>query len=161
MGMIRKTISIGTLGTVSFRSKKEKLERATRSRHEAEVALEEEHGAREVAETRVGRAEKRLKRARAEAERNAHELAKVKRKAKRRSRSRRRTGIGDLLASSEPIVRDGADAVRSATTDTVKRSRKSGRRARKAATKAAVATKDAVTPHVEKLATKVRESIDS
>ncbi|HEY5013342.1 MAG TPA: hypothetical protein VIK61_11645, partial [Acidimicrobiia bacterium] len=94
MGLIRKTMSIGTLGAVSFRSKKEKLERATRSRREAEVALEEEHGAREAAETRVGRAEKRLKRARAEAERNAHELAKVKCRAKRRSR--RHAGLGDL-----------------------------------------------------------------
>lgn len=159
MGLIRKTVSIGTLGAVSFRSKKEKLERATRSRHEAEVALEEEHGAREAAETRVGRAENRLKRARVEAERNAHELAKAKRKAKRRSR--RRAGFSELLAGSEPIVRDGADAVRSATTDAVERSRKGGRRARKAAAKATVATKDAVTPQVEKLAAKVRESLDS
>ena len=32
MGLIRKTLSVGTLGVIAFRSKKEKLERADGSR---------------------------------------------------------------------------------------------------------------------------------
>src|SRR5687768_11080708 len=39
MGLIRKTVSVGTLGLVSFRSKKEKLRRAEFSQHDAEAAL--------------------------------------------------------------------------------------------------------------------------
>jgi hypothetical protein len=67
MGMIRKTMSVGTLGLVSFRSKKEKLRRAERSSRKAETALEAEHAARVSAESRITAAEKRVKHARAAA----------------------------------------------------------------------------------------------
>ena len=53
MGLVRKTLSVGTLGVVSFRSKKEKLRRAERAREEAELALEAEHDARENAEIQL------------------------------------------------------------------------------------------------------------
>jgi hypothetical protein len=162
MGVVRKTLSVGTLGLVSFRSKKEKLRRAERSRHDTELALEHEHGAREAAETRVAVAEKRVKHAKAEASRSAHKLEKVKR------RKRRRAGLADALHDAEPAVRSGAEAVRSAGTDAAKRGRKAGRKAgrraqkagRKAAAKAAAVTKDVVVPSVEKVATKVAESIE-
>jgi type II secretory pathway pseudopilin PulG len=42
MGMIRKTVSIGTLGLVSFRSKQERLDRAEAALAEAETALRTE-----------------------------------------------------------------------------------------------------------------------
>jgi uncharacterized membrane-anchored protein YjiN (DUF445 family) len=162
MGMVRKTISIGTLGAVSFRSKKEKLRRADRSRHEAEIALEHEHNAREAAETRVAAAEKRVKHATAEAARNAQRLQKVKR------RKRRRAAVSDLLRETEPVVRSGADAVRSAGSDAAERGRKAGRKAgrrarkasRKGAARATAVTRDVVVPGVEKAATKLSESID-
>jgi hypothetical protein len=162
MGMVRKTISIGTLGVVSFRSKKEKLRRSERSRHEAEIALEQEHGAREAAETRVAAAEKRVKHASTKAARNAQRLEKVKR------RKRRRATVSEMLRDAEPVVRSGADAVLSAGTDAAKRGRKAGkkagRRARKAAKKAAATatavTKDVVAPGVEKVATKLGDSIE-
>src|SRR6476660_3502317 len=50
MGVMRKTLSVGTLGVVSFRSKKERLRRAERSQRDAEAFLEAEHAARVAAE---------------------------------------------------------------------------------------------------------------
>ena len=46
MGMIRKTLSVSTLGLISFRGKKERLERAERAQRNAEESLEREHVAR-------------------------------------------------------------------------------------------------------------------
>ena len=162
MGMVRKTLSIGTLGVVSFRSKKEKLRRADRSRLDAEIALELEHDAREAAEARIAAAEKRVKHATAEAARNAAKLKKVKR------RDRRRAAIGDLLRDAEPAVRSGADAVRSAGSEAATRGRKAGKKAgkrarkagRKAAARATAVTKDVVLPGVEKATAKLGESIE-
>jgi hypothetical protein len=171
MGLVRKTVSIGTLGLVSFRSKKEKLRRADRARQDAEIALEQEHDAREAAELRVAAADKRVKHAAAEAARSTRQLQKEKKekKAKRATRrARRRAAMNDLLASSEPIARGGADAVRSAGTDAAKRGRKAGRRARKAARRATDATRDraatvakeVVMPRVEHAATKLGETFE-
>ena len=67
MGVIRKTLSVGTLGLVSFRSKKERLRRAERSQHHAEASLLEEQAARIAAEARITAAEKRVKQASADA----------------------------------------------------------------------------------------------
>jgi hypothetical protein len=74
MGLVRKTLSVGTLGLVSFRSKKEKLRRADRARFEAEEALERETNAREAAEVRIAAAEKRVKQATADAARTESQL---------------------------------------------------------------------------------------
>jgi hypothetical protein len=156
MGVVRKTLSIGTLGLVSFRSKKEKLRRAERARADAELALEDEHNARETAEIRIAAAEKRLKQATSEASRTAHQLEKVKRQRK----GRRSKALSGLLATAEPIVRSGVDTAKSASTDAAKRGRKAGRRARKATAKATTATKDAVVPRAEKVVSKVGEAID-
>ena len=67
MGVIRKTVSVGTLGMVSWRSKKERLRRAEKSQRRAEISLTEEHKARVNAEERISAAEKRVKKASAEA----------------------------------------------------------------------------------------------
>lgn len=146
MGLVRKTLSIGTLGVVSFRSKKDKLRRAERARHDAELALADEHDARETAEIRIAAAEKRLKQATGEAARTANQLEKEK--GKRKRRRSRSTAISGLLAGAEPIVRGGVDSARSVGTDAAKRGRKAGRkagrRARKAATRATTATREAI-----------------
>ena len=154
MGLVRKTLSVGTLGLVSFRSKKEKLRRADRARFEAEEALERETSARESAEIRIAAAEKRVKEATANSARTEHELKKVKR------RKRRAAGIAEMLAGAEPVVRSGVESARSAGSDAAKRGRKAGRRAKKAARHATVATKDAVVPRAEKVASKIGEAID-
>jgi hypothetical protein len=168
MGLVRKTLSVGTLGLVSFRSKKEKLRRADRARYDAEIALEQEHAAREAAELRVAAAEKRVKHTAAEAARSTRQLEKEKKAKKATRRARRRAAMSELLAGSEPIVRGGAEAVRSAGSDAAKRGRKAGRRARKAAKRAtdatrdraATVTKDVVVPRVEQAAAKLGETIE-
>jgi hypothetical protein len=115
MGMIRKTVSVGTFGMVSFRSKKERLRRAERSQRAAEMSLEDERKARVAAEDRIVRAEKRVKQASAEAEHAARQLERT-----RRTRSRRR---------------HQAEVMTAVLTEATVRTRKAGRRARKAAAK--------------------------
>src|SRR5687768_9167942 len=148
MGLIRKTVSVGTLGLIPFRSKKEKLRRAEQSQHEAEAALEREHEARMSAEVRSIAAEKRVKHAKAEA---AHAARKSEKRRGRR-RSAKTDRLAGLIAGAEPIVRSGmesarsagsdaAKSARSAGSDAAKRGRKVGRRARKAAKRSAIEAK--------------------
>ena len=82
MGLVRKTLSVATLGAVSFRSKKEKLRRAERALRDAEGDLARERSTRETAERRIGAAEERVKHATAQASHAATRLEKVKRKQK-------------------------------------------------------------------------------
>ncbi len=139
MGMIRKTLSVGTLGLVSFRSKKEKLRRAERSRRQAETALESEHAARVHAESRIEAAEKRVKHARMAAAAAAAQLARTKGKTKKKRRRDRKSDTSavfeELRANVEPVVRGGVESARRAGADASKRGRKAGKRARKAAEK--------------------------
>jgi hypothetical protein len=132
MGMIRKTMSIGTLGLVSFRSKKEKLRRADRARRDAEATLEHERAARVNAEQRIDAAEKRVKHASAAA---AHAARQLERTKKRRRRDRKVETIAELRAGVEPLVRSGIEGARHARADATKRGRRAGRKARKAAKK--------------------------
>lgn len=101
MGLIRKTLSVGTLGIVSFRSKKEKLQRAERGQHEAEAVAQRERTAR----------------------------IEVEKKGRRAARSDRTERLAALVAAAEPFVRQGLDAALAAGTDAGERGRKSGRRA--------------------------------
>ncbi len=117
VGMIRKTLSVGTLGMVSFRSTKEQLRRAERARWSAERDLEREHDARLAAETRVSKAERRLQHA-ADAARQATERLEQSRSKRRRHRSER---VRKWAESAEPAGRH-AKAV----------ARKSAREARRA-----------------------------
>lgn len=115
MGIIRKTASISTLGLVNFRSKKEKLTRAER-------ALQAEHLAREVAErglSNVGTELRRLSDAEAKA---AKQLARLRRRSRRVRKAERLS----VLAGAQPLMHDVAA-----------KSRQHGRKARKAAGKAA------------------------
>ena len=63
MGIIRKTVSIGTLGIVPFRSKKEQLRRAEKAHREAEAELAGEQAARAEVDKRLAEAEKRARQA--------------------------------------------------------------------------------------------------
>ena len=130
MGVIRKTLSIGTLGVVSFRSKKEQLRRAERSQRGAEMALEAEHSARLAAEDRITKAEKRLKRANAEAAQAATRLEEAKRRDRRTRRTRRKDRAAEVRATLEPMVRSGVENVRHAGADATKRGRRASRHAR-------------------------------
>src|SRR3546814_17527281 len=63
LGIIRKTLSISTLGIVPFRSKKELLHRAEQGQQAAQEALAVVQAARAAADRRVADAERRAKKA--------------------------------------------------------------------------------------------------
>lgn len=111
MGMIRKTMSIGTLGLVSFRSKKELLERSESSRLEAEARLTDEQAARLVAEARVEVAEKQAEQA----------SRRERRAAKKSSQKSAATMVGEAASETTkatvelPVVRASALRQRSIT----------------------------------------------
>ncbi|HEY9558722.1 MAG TPA: hypothetical protein VIR58_18430, partial [Acidimicrobiales bacterium] len=63
MGIIRKTLSISTLGIVPFRSKKELLHRAEQGQQAAQEELAVVQAARAAADRRVADAERRAKQA--------------------------------------------------------------------------------------------------
>jgi hypothetical protein len=106
MGLIRKSLSVGTLGVVAFRSNKEKLHRAEGSRRRAQEALERADTAREGAECRVTAAEERAEHADAEATKATKRL----KRARKRGRGRRADRLAHLVATAEPIVRSTVDA---------------------------------------------------
>jgi len=115
MGVIRKTASIGTLGMVNFRSKKEKLNRAERAR-------DAEHLAREVAEASFSRVEGELRRLSSAETKAARQLARLRKRSRRVRKADRLTA---MLNQATPALHDG-----------MKVARKHGRRARKAAERA-------------------------
>lgn len=175
MGIIRKTASVGTLGIISFRSKKERLRKAEKARIEAEEALETEHRARLAAEAQGSVADKKVKRAMRAADKAANKLDKARQKS---GRSRRAKKLAALMANAEPLVRSGIESARSATSDAVDQGRKRGRKARKNAKRmrkeaakrsehtyrdlkaAATSAKEAVAPQVEKVVHRATEKID-
>jgi hypothetical protein len=143
--MVRKTLSVGTLGVVSFRSKKEKLRRAER-----ELAREQHD--REAAEGRVAIAEKRLKHATSQAARSDKKLEKANGKRKKRRAAR----LGELMSTAEPLVHQTAGTMRDAGREGAKRGRKAARAARKNAKHA----REVVSPRAEKLAQTISEKVD-
>ncbi len=157
MGMIRKTLSVGTLGVVSFRSKNERLRRAERSQHDAEASLEGEHAARVAAEDRVSGSEKREKRASAHAAQAGRRLERSKRRSRRHHKSE---ATRDVLAAVEPIVHSGIDDIRDASTHAAERSRRAGRRARKTATRSMRRAKESAAPHAASVAARAADVLD-
>ena len=126
MGLIRKTVSIGTLGIVPFRSKKEKLRRAEKAHREAHAELLGEQAARAESDKRLAAAEKRARQAELLALQQSKkaDIARGKRKERRRkARHEARAAIEDLVGSATPVVEERAKEI--------------GRRGRKAAAKAA------------------------
>lgn len=141
MGMMRKTFSVGTLGLVSFRSNKELLRRAERSRRSAQTSLESERAARAAAEDRIVGAETRVKHATAEADRAAKRLEQSKRK---RRRDRKAETMTAVIAGIEPIVRSQMKSARVASAEASRKTRKAGRRARKATKRSVERAGDAI-----------------
>lgn len=146
MGIIRKTASIGTLGIVSFRSKKELLRRAEKGKRAAEAELEREQAARAEADKRVTAAEKRVQRAELAALHEAQAAAKAKAKGKRGRKGRHDRGIADrlsdIVATAQPVVEQQAKEVGRRARKAAKASRKASRKAADVATEAAHGIKD-------------------
>ncbi len=151
MGMIRKTLSVSTLGVVSFRSKKERLARADRALRKAEHELDREHTSRVVAETRISAAEHRLKHATADAERASKRLERSKRN------DRRAALVREIVEDMQPVGRKAAKAARRSARD----AKVGAKRSLKQAKVAASSTKDALAPHVERAVERASEAIDS
>ena len=133
MGIIRKTVSIGTIGIVPFRSKREQLRRAEKAHREAEAELAGEHAARIEVDRRLAEAEKRARQAELLALQQAKkaEVASGRRRDRRReARKHAKEAIEDLVASASPAVEERAKELS-------RRSRKAAKRAAKKAEAAA------------------------
>lgn len=123
MGVIRKTMSVGTLGIVNFRSKKERLERAEAAMSDAMSARDAERLAREVAESSFHKVESELRRLSSAEEKAAKQLARLR---KRSRRVRKAESLSSVLSGATPMMKDGMESARTR-----------GRKARKAARGAA------------------------
>ena len=133
MGVIRKTVSITTLGIVPFRSKKEQLHRAEKAYREAEFELAGEQAAREASDKRLAAAEKRAKHAELLALQQAKkaDIARGKRKTRGRAAAASALeAIEDLVSSATPVVEEKAK-------DLNRRGRKAAAKATKKAEAAA------------------------
>jgi len=115
MGVIRKTASIGTLGIINFRSKKEKLRRS-------EAARAAEHVARETAEHGFAEAKTELRRLTSSEAKASKQLARLR---KRSRKVRKADRLEALLNSAQPVMHDG-----------VTMAKKHGKRARRVAERA-------------------------
>ncbi|MDP1792809.1 MAG: hypothetical protein Q8K63_01620 [Acidimicrobiales bacterium] len=138
-------MSIGTLGLVNFRSKKEKLARA-------EAALGAEHIARTVAESSISKVEAELRRLTGAEQKAAKQLAKLRRSRK----VRKAETLSTLLAGATPTVKDGMQTARSTVSDMTTKGRKHGRKARKAARSAAVKASHDIRVGAEKVLCEAR-----
>ncbi len=124
MGAIRKTLSISTLGLVSWRSKKEKLRAANAKLEATQADLEEATEKQSLLRSRLDEAKHRVEAAKLD---SLHE-AKAARRAGRRD-ARRRIGTGRYVRATlrdtlEPVVDSGRDVRRA----TEKKARWFGRR---------------------------------
>ena len=125
MGVIRKTLSISTLGIIDFRSKKEQLRRAEKAHRVARAELVGEQAARSAADKRIGAAEKRAH----QAELLALQQAKKADVARGKRRDRRRAAGSQAMDAIEGLVTANLPGVE-------ERAKDLGRRGRKAAAKA-------------------------
>jgi hypothetical protein len=140
MGLIRKTISISTLGIVPFRSKKERLRRAERACSDANRELAAEQAAREAVEGRVSAAEKRAKLAELLALHEA-KAANGRRHKRRRARMEKgRTARKEAVRRArhakqevQGTVSDLVDAAQPRLDASIDAARRGGRRARRRA----------------------------
>ena len=133
MGLIRKTVSIATVGIVPFRSKKEQLRRARRDHEDAVADLEREKGARSSLDSRVAAAEKRAREAELKALQVAKRLAKAKDAADDGRRKRRKARGAAAAAALTSAASTAEEKASTAAAEAVKL----GRRARKQAKQAA------------------------
>ena len=134
MGLMRKTLSVGTIGLISFRSKKERLQRAERAKRDAEESLEREHVARVAAERRAKHPKRR--------------------RAKRRERKHARTN--EAVAVAVERGRRAGRAARKAAKRSVVEAKEAATTVKEVATTA----KEAATPKVEAMATRAADKIE-
>ncbi len=127
-------MSIGTLGLVNFRSKKEKLRRAERGMADALTARDAEHMARSVAESGFSKVEAELKRLSASEEKASKQLARLRKRSRNVRKADRLSGV---IAGATPIMKDGMESARSTAQTMATHGRKHGRKANKAARTAA------------------------
>ena len=171
MGMIRKTLSIGTLGFVNFRSKKEKLARSQATTAQVAAERDLERAARLDAETRAATAHVQLKLAKREAAAASKEAAKLRKRGKRGKRAKRSTPLADVsgaltsaVKSAEPTVRSGVESAQHLAHDAAVAGRKLGRKG-KVALKQTQAAAAEQARHLAEVAhakvTEARESVQA
>lgn len=124
MGMIRKTLSIGTLGLVSFRSKGEKLEQAEYALAAAEASREVETAAKIEAQQMAALIAHELKatkrRRRVDAKKNvlAEEAAvagrRLRRKARRKAKRLEKSAKESTTAAAKTVRETAEGAAKSA-----------------------------------------------
>lgn len=123
MGLVRKTLSISTLGLVNFRSKKELLARAENDLASASDELDREHRAREAAEARVSVAERRTKAAELQALHAAKRAAKLRGKKGAQARTLL-DRLNEAAAAAEPKLQEAGRKGRKAAKKAAKKARK-------------------------------------
>jgi hypothetical protein len=140
MGMIRKTLSIGTLGLVNFRSKKEKLARSEANAGVIAAERDLERAARLDAETRAATAQVQLKLAKREAAAASKQAAKLRKRGKRGKRAKHARpfaevggAVASAVKSAEPAVRSGVESAKDLTHEVAVAGKKIGKQARKQA----------------------------
>ena len=146
MGLVRKSLSISTLGLVNFRSKKELLRRAESDLDAANAELARHQEARTAAEGRVGTAEKRTRQAELQALHAAKKAAKLRGKKGKRARSLAER-LSDAIDIAEPKLHAAAGEAkvrgRKARKQAQKAAKQAEVRGRKAAKQAAIAAAEA------------------
>jgi hypothetical protein len=157
--LIRKTVSISTLGIVDFRSKKERIRRAEKAYQSAQAELIGEQTARAAADKRIAAAEKRAR----QAELLALQQAKKADDVRGRRRKRRQAAVGhtiealeSFVAANAPVAEEKAKELgrrgRKAAAKAAKRAEAAAEEARKQARKQGRRAKKAATPKIEQAA---------
>ena len=144
MGIIRKTLSISTLGLVSWRSKKEQLREATEQLELTRADLEQAAEKHSRLRSKLDEAERRVQEAELGALRDARVARRAGRSEARRRLGRGRVAFGAVRDVVEPLVDQTRDAGRRIAADVQpaldsasKRARKQQRKARAKADKRA------------------------
>ncbi len=153
MGLIRKTVSIATLGIVDFRSQKELVRRAEKAQRAAQADLASIDKARALTDKRLVAAEQRARDAEALASRQA-ELA---RQGKTKRRDRRRSNRSDAIDSIGGLVASAGPAVEERARDLSRRGRKAAKKARKQAEDAAAKARKQAQKHGRRARRKIDE----
>ena len=167
MGLIRKTLSISTLGLVSWHSKKERLAAVSAeldlTRADLEQATEKHAKARE----RLAEAERRAREAELLALRDARRARRSGRKEIRSKVGRRRVAAATLRDKVNPLLDSTRESTQRfaaehqpALDDAVSEAKARGRKARAAAEKRAKKLRKRAKATAEETAASVRDRAD-
>jgi hypothetical protein len=153
VGLIRKTLSISTLGIVDFRSKKEQIRRAEKAQRAAQAELAGVEAARVATDQRLAEAEKRAHKA----ELLALQQAKKANEGKASRRERRKARTSQALETIEGLVASAGPAVEEQAKKLSRRSRKAAKKARKQAEVTAKKTRKQAEAAAEKASKQARK----